>query len=685
MAPEQAVAPKESTTRTDVYGLGAILYALLAGRPPFEADTVLDTLVQVREQEPVPINVNNRHVDRDLETICLKCLDKDPNKRYGSAEALADDLERWLRGEPIQARPIPLTARLWRWCRRNPRTAGLSAMMLTSLILAVGVLGVSTWLIWREKEETRSALTRAEAKTRWARRAVEDMYTQVAEKWLADEPGMSEVQRQFLLKALQFYEELAKEKNTEPRERLETALAYRRLGSIRGALTNCSRGAEADLKRAEKEFEQAIAILRLLVEEYPGEPDYQRELVRSLRTWGELLRNSCRFDQADGPLNRALLLTQELAAAHPEVSENQQELAESLLSLCRLWVMTGREKKAEEAFRQAMNSQRILAARFPHQAKYRARLACTLSELGEVLYHNGRLDDAQATFSEVVGLREKLLAEQRQAWRRANLGGSYHALALIMLDRGNYPKAKECLDPSLQLRRQVRADFPTSDPFRHALALTLATLGRYCTQTNQPEKAAEAYLQALGYLRTLVDEFPSYPHRRQELAVVLHNLAWLYLRAPEGLRDSGKALTLAREAMELVPDNVTYWTLCGAAYYRQGDWARAREMFQRVAQVAPEQAEPLRGWVSDAMSLRAAAERAGHKAAVLNWFFLAMTHQRRGESGKAENCHRRALQEWQTRGKVLSSCWVEDLVATRHEAEEVLGIKPRVAKSGGTP
>jgi serine/threonine-protein kinase len=137
MSPEQARASKGLTTATDVYSLGAILYELLTGRPPFRADNVLETLKQVVEQEPQPPRALNRRVDRGLETICLKCLRKEPGQRYGSAEALSDDLERWLKGEPIQARRVGTVKRVLKWARRKPAIAALTTAILAAVILGV--------------------------------------------------------------------------------------------------------------------------------------------------------------------------------------------------------------------------------------------------------------------------------------------------------------------------------------------------------------------------------------------------------------------------------------------------------------------------------------------------------------------------------------------------------------------
>jgi len=153
MPPEQATGKRGTVSRrSDVYALGAILYHALTGRPPFVGEGLADTVQQVLNVEPVSPRALNPRLPADLETVCLKCLEKEPSKRYATAQLLAEELGRFLEGKPVLARPVGRLAKSWRWCRRNPRLAWATGAALLSLL--IGLAGV-TWQ-WRRAESERS-------------------------------------------------------------------------------------------------------------------------------------------------------------------------------------------------------------------------------------------------------------------------------------------------------------------------------------------------------------------------------------------------------------------------------------------------------------------------------------------------------------------------------------------------
>ncbi len=170
MSPEQARAEKQLTIATDVYSLGAIIYECLTGRQTFQADNVMDTLLQVIEREPEHPRTLNPLANADLCVIALKCLHKEPGRRYESAAALADELERWLRGEPIVARPADAIERAWRWTRRNPAVAGLSAAVVLLLVLGTVVASLFAMDAYREARRADGEASRAEEEAKEAKR-----------------------------------------------------------------------------------------------------------------------------------------------------------------------------------------------------------------------------------------------------------------------------------------------------------------------------------------------------------------------------------------------------------------------------------------------------------------------------------------------------------------------------------
>jgi serine/threonine protein kinase len=170
MAPEQAAGKaKDVGPAADIYALGAVLYDCLTGRPPFLGETPMDTLCQVLSQDPVSPRRLQPTVPVDLETVCLKCLYKEPGRRYASALDLAEDLRRFQADEPVRARPVGRVERGWRWCRRNPAVAGLLGAVAAALLVGTGVaIGLAVWALGerdraeREKGEKDQQLTRAE-------------------------------------------------------------------------------------------------------------------------------------------------------------------------------------------------------------------------------------------------------------------------------------------------------------------------------------------------------------------------------------------------------------------------------------------------------------------------------------------------------------------------------------------
>ena len=160
MSPEQAAGSKDISPSSDVYSLGAILYELITGKPPFCGETPLKTLNLVAEQDPIPPRLLMPTVDRDLETICLKCLEKSPLRRYESADSLADDLHHYLEGEPIHARRVGLLRRGVKWCRRNPAWTLLSAVSVVSITAFLAF----TWFVAYEEKDLREKAESAEVK-----------------------------------------------------------------------------------------------------------------------------------------------------------------------------------------------------------------------------------------------------------------------------------------------------------------------------------------------------------------------------------------------------------------------------------------------------------------------------------------------------------------------------------------
>ena len=373
MSPEQAQLDNlDIDTRTDIYSLGVLLYELLTGSTPFtrrdlEKAGLLEMLRVIREQEPIrpsarlstaeglPSLASNRgteparltkQVRGDLDWIVMKCLEKDRDRRYETANGLARDLERYLCSEPVTAGPPSATYRFRKFARRN-RAAFLTVVLL-AMTLVIGA-AVSMWQArraWRAGAEAVAGRELARGNLRRARQAVDDMYTGVAERWLAYQPHMEPVQREFLEKALSFYQLFARQDGgAELEARLEMALAYRRIADIQFRL-----GAS---DQAETAFREAITRLRALADESSDAQECRAILADTLHRFGILLGDVGPVRDEEKAHREALVLQEKLAAEFPADARYQRDLARGQYHLAASLLLLHRPADAEEALRRS--------------------------------------------------------------------------------------------------------------------------------------------------------------------------------------------------------------------------------------------------------------------------------------------------------------------------------------------
>jgi tetratricopeptide (TPR) repeat protein len=606
MAPEQASGQRSRvTTAADVYGLGAILYHLLTGRPPFRGDTPLETLQLVQHGRPERPRTLNPQLDPGLEAICLKCLEPEPSRRYGSAELVAKDLGCWLAGEPIEARPMGSAEQLWRWCRRNPAVAGLAAALAFALL--AGVAGV-TWK-WRQAEANaaiarhhertaeanaasalrnlqaaEAARTEADANYQKANHAVEQMLTRVGAKHLAHVPGMTRVRRALLQDALHYYQGVLQQKSTDPAVRQETARAYAKVGQISRQL--------GEHAQAEEAFRQGIALQEQLVADFPDRAAYRHELGGGLINWALVCQETGRHAQAEQLYRRAQGLFEKLAAEFPGVEGHRYELSATLHNLAALLEETNRPQEAETAYRQALALREKLAADLPSVPYFRSELGNTYHDLGGLLETLRRPKEAEALWQKAVGLHEKLVAEFGDVPSyRQQLAKDYMALGLLYKQTERYGESGPLYEKALALRSKLVDSFPDVPAYRQELAYAQDGLGQLRLCTFQWAESEKAQRTALAIRQKLAADFPTVPDYQSELAAAFHNLA--IVRCAQGAREEAcqlyeQAISHEQAALKQNPRNPTYRRYLRNHYWLLADTLVERKQHGPAAQAAAE-------------------------------------------------------------------------------------------------
>lgn len=421
MAPEQASGDlSKITTATDVYGLGAILYTMLTGLPPLQNSSADDALDRLRNVDPpAPSRINSR-VPRSLETVCRKCLEKDPTRRYTSAADLAADLRRWLGGEPIAARPVSPVTRCWLWVRRRPVQAALAASLLAALV--AGSVGVGTQ--WRRAETHRRDLIRerrlllaseaseregrlrSQARFSLALEAVQGYFNGAAESSMLLAPDLNDSRRKLLLQASDYFKKLQSslEDDPSPEAQAQLAEAYTRFASISAEL-----GSE-DVARST--YDQAIVIRRRLVAESPDELEHLRQLSDTVFVRGLAERKWNRMDAALRSFAESRSILEDLIRRTGGDERHVSALSWTLGNIASVQFLQGQREEALRGHERVMAIRDELVQNHPTNRQYRSDRAWVWQDIGIGQTLLRRFDEAGQILSRASDEFEALHREE---------------------------------------------------------------------------------------------------------------------------------------------------------------------------------------------------------------------------------------------------------------------------------
>ncbi len=525
MAPEQARGETHAIgPAVDVYALGAILYELLTGRPPFRAETPSATVHQVIYQDPAPPSRLNARVPRDLETICLKCLEKDPRRRYPTARALADDLRAWLEGRPMAARRVGAAERAWLWCRRKPAIAAMAAAVALAVVggtaATIAVQAAANRRLDRKNAELKDANSRVEARYELAVEAIQTFHTGVSKDFLLKQEQFQELRDQLLKSAADFYGKLSAllERETDAASRRALLASNYELAELTGGV-----GRKEDALAAHR---AVLAAREALAAELGADAAATVDVGRSLAAVAYLLEATGKTDEAEAAFRRAESLLAGPAGSDPA--------ARAVLAKCRarlgyLLDTTGALDAARAAHEAALADRRALAAR-PDDIKAAVELADSLDLFGHFQVKIGRTAEALASFGEGRAVMERAAAaEPRVASHRDLLAHLMTHVGLLLSRTGNPSGAEAEHRRALAIREKLADDHPAVTDFRSRLADSHHNLGLLLSRTGRPTEAEAEYRRALAIYGKLADDHPAVTDFRNRLAGSHYNLGLLLL------------------------------------------------------------------------------------------------------------------------------------------------------------
>ena len=505
MSPEQVSGVSSRIgPLTDVYSLGAILYELTTGQVPFRAESTIQMLDQVSSETPSPLRLVNPHIDADIETICLKCLEKDPADRYASARALSEDLGRYLRGEPIVARRIRPAQKFVRWCKRRPIIAGLSASLMASL-LAFG----SSTIYFAVTSRIRGSMVEVERQQKdynleMAQAAVDEMVDQA--ELLADVPKTESQRIELLEKATSFYRQFLRQRPDDSDVRHQAARVHHSMGEVFRLLDQ--------FDASKKAYGESIAILRDL-SSADSEAVRHKQRLRESYIWLGVLLNTVEPENALNFTDRAVQIQESIAAGISDPSGADFGMARALYNRGLMLSERGATDAAEADYQKAITLLRNLLESGASVGvyDYRLDLGRTLNNYGNHLKKRKRVDEAKEMISEAISLHagRNLDREERQdlATFRNNLSNTLASL-------GDIENATKENQRAIDLLEALAKQFPRYGTIKSELANAWNSCGALAGRTRKLDEAGEAFARAETPLQALVDDYPdqaSYVHR----------------------------------------------------------------------------------------------------------------------------------------------------------------------------
>ncbi|MFM7167134.1 MAG: protein kinase domain-containing protein [Planctomycetaceae bacterium] len=549
MPPEQA-DPRRGRAGpcSDIYSLGAVLYELLTTRPPFRADNPLETMRQVLHEEPIAPRLLNPRIALDLQTICLKCLEKEPSRRYDSAKTLSDELTRFLEGRPILARPLGRLQRLWRLCRRHPRESMLTGLVLSAIVL--GAAGVG-WQ-WQRAEAN---LQRATRNFDLLGRAADEMLV-VVEEWVTRTPPRSEAQQQKLYSSLKLFETFLQEEPANRTAQMRLAETHLRVAEIRRLLRQQA--------QASHHYREAVRIYHELNESGP-DAGVQLALAGALDWLGNMEREAERHEVAAAAFEEALKIQRKLVAGGPS-AQVLGALAKTLYNRGLLRMQNRDPGGAESDFGESIAASERALLEEPASTTFRQGLARCRLNLGVLLKSTGRSADSLRECDGAIQLLQQLVTEQP--------GETEYLLELaqVQLNRGNLLFTNRQLNPplvtdslkvsaeafavSVQLLEALQAEYPNVPEYHIQLANALNGLGGAEQEQQQSELAARSWQRARLEFERVLKLSGESADIRSRLGLVLFNLA---LQVPKDQPQEKivlleEACVQQRKALEKTPE-----------------------------------------------------------------------------------------------------------------------------------